>query len=82
MTFREKFQSSSEWHERASIMSTYHYAMKIMETRWTIRKTAKYFRVSIGLTSENLRLANAVLDNGDLIRVKTRQAALDRLNGR
>lgn len=62
-------------------MELYHLTMNHRKT-WSIAKTAHYFGVSIGLVSENLKLAHA-LHNPDVCKsiesLSTRQQALDRI---
>jgi hypothetical protein len=82
MTFKERYQREATWHGRAMIMEIYHLAMSTRETRWTITKTAEHFQVSIGLVSENLRLAHAMHDDDRIIKCESRQDALKKLNGR
>ena len=62
-------------------MEIYHLAMCQRQKNWTITKTAKHFGVSIGLVSENLRLAHALHLNHDLLKCESRQDALKKLYG-
>jgi len=62
-------------------MEIYHLAMSTRDKAWTISKTAQYFSSSIGLVSENLRLAQGLHTNSLLIKSPNRQEALKRLNG-
>ena len=63
-------------------MELYHLAMCQRERgKWTVTKTAEHFKCSIGLVSENLRLAHAFHKNAALIQSPNRQEALKRLNG-
>lgn len=63
-------------------MEIYHLAMTTRSKNWTITKTAEHFQCSIGLVSENLKLANALHTNHELLSPLTRQDALKRLNGK
>lgn len=81
MTFKERYSREQTWHGKAMIMEIYHLAMTQREKGWTISDTAKHFTCSIGLVSENLRLAHAMHKNHRLIELPTRQDALKRLNG-
>ncbi len=63
-------------------MEIYHLAMTTREKRWTITKTAEHFNVSIGLVSENLRLAHAMHVDEKIIKCESRQEALKKLVGR
>jgi hypothetical protein len=82
MTFKERYQKEDTWHGRAMIMEIYHLAMTTRERRWTITKTAEHFNVSIGLVSENLRLAHAMHTDDKIIKCESRQEALKKLVGR
>lgn len=83
MTFQERYQSEDTWHGKAMIMEIYHLAMTQRESHWTQSDTAEQFSVSIGLVSENLRLASAIHSDPSLInKCKSRQDALNRINGR
>ena len=46
---------------------------------WTLSKTAEHFGVSIGLVSENLRLALAIHTNDAILKCESRQDALKKL---
>lgn len=81
MTFKDRYLREQTWHGRAIIMEIYHLAMSQREKNWTLTKTAEYFRVSIGLVSENLRLAHAIHLNPAFMQSPNRQEALKRLNG-
>lgn len=63
------------------VMEIYHLAMNAHEKTWTVSSTAAYFSVSIGLVSENLKLANSFHTNPALMQSPNRQEALKRLNG-
>lgn len=82
MTFLERYHQEQTWHGKAMIMEIYHLVMVQRERKWTITKTAEHFRVSIGLVSENLRLAHAMHDDEKIIKCESRQEALKKLNGR
>ena len=62
-------------------MEIYHLAMTHRERNWTVTKTAEAFEVSIGLVSENLRLAQAIHRNERIIKCESRQDALRKING-
>jgi hypothetical protein len=79
MTFLDKYRQETTWHGRALVMEIYHLAMSQRETRWTVTKTAQYFQVSVGLASENLRLAHAIHEDAAIVQLKHRQDALKRL---
>lgn len=79
MTFREKFHRTSEWHEKVIVIELYHLRMSVQNKRWSLSKTAQYFNVSIGLVSENLKLAKAIHDDVNFIKQPNRQEALKEL---
>lgn len=81
MTFREKYIRVNAWHDKAMVMEIFHLAMSTRIKQWTITKTAEYFGVSIGLVSENLKLAGALHLNTELISCESRAEALKKLNG-
>jgi hypothetical protein len=78
MTFQEKYKQVKTWHDRALIMEIYHLAMTA-RGRWTIALTAKYFGCSVGLVSENLKLATAIHKTPSIIHVESRDKALKEL---
>jgi hypothetical protein len=79
MTFLDKYEKCDTWHERVTVMALYHIAMNHRRRDWSLIKTAAYFGVSIGLASENIKLANALTKTPSLTKCETRQAALDKL---
>lgn len=81
MTFPERYHSELTWYGKVAIMEIYHLTMSLREKGWTITKTAEAFGVSIGLVSENLRLARAIHDDDKILIYETRQEALKKLNG-
>lgn len=76
MTFLEKYNSESTWHGKVLVMEIFHLAMRIRFSNWTITNTATEFGVSIGLVSENLRLANAIHTDDTILKCESRQQAL------
>ena len=79
MTFQERYHSESTWHGKVLVMEIYHLVMITRDKDWTITKTAKDFDCSIGLVSENLKLANAIHRNDSILMCPTRQEALKRI---
>ena len=79
MTFGERYNQETTWHGKAMIMEIYHLAMTQNYKWWTITKTAEAFGVSIGLVSENLRLAHAIHQEPALINIPSRQEAVRKL---
>lgn len=81
MTFLERYQAERRWHGKVMIMEIYHLAMSHRCKDWTMAQTAEHFDVSIGLVSENLRLAHAIHKNDKLLKCESRTEALRKLNG-
>jgi hypothetical protein len=74
-----EYKAEKTWHGKVTIMEIYHLTMTIRVKKWTIVKTAKTFGVSIGLVSENLRLAKLIHTDEKLLKCKTRTEALKKL---
>lgn len=81
MTFKEKYEAERRWSDKVMIMEIYHLTMSHRQKGWTLTKTATHFEVSVGLVSENLRLAKAMHKSDKFLRCETRQEALKKLNG-
>lgn len=79
MTFIDRYKSETTWHGKAIIMSLFHATACQRDKSWNLTMTAKSFDCSIGLVSENLRLAKLIDDNPTLINIPTRQDALKKL---
>jgi hypothetical protein len=79
MTFRERYNSESTWHGKVAVMEIFHLAMCLREKGWTITKTAEHFGCSIGLVSENLRLAYAIHEHPKILGCESRQLALKKI---
>lgn len=78
MTFKEKYDSVEDWYKKSIVMNMYHTIMEQKIKDWTISDTAHYFGCSIGLVSENLKIAKSIETdkNHDLEKMKTRREAL------
>jgi hypothetical protein len=61
-------------------MEYYHLAMTLRNKTWGVRETANYFDVSIGLVSENIKIAGALIENPELKERKYRKDILIWLN--
>lgn len=79
VSFTERYYSDKTWQGRVMVMEIFHLAAISSDRNWTVGKTASFFGVSIGLASENLRLADAIHRNEKLLECKTRQEALRKL---
>jgi hypothetical protein len=80
MKLKERYHEARTWYSKVVVMEIYHLAKTSKDPRWTITKTAEYFNCSIGLTSENLRLAAALHDNSELVMIPSRNDALKLLS--
>lgn len=80
MTFIERYDGEDTWYGKAIVMGIYHTVMTQKDKTWSLRDTAEYFECSIGLVSENIRLAKA-LDQPErgLLLCKSRVEALKKL---
>lgn len=85
VSFKEKYSEPDlTWQEKAVLISLYHTAMCMRYKTWTLNDTALHFEVSIGLVSENIRLAKAI-DGilGDKLQTcETREKALKLIDRR
>lgn len=81
MTFLERYQKEETWYGKVIIMEIYHLAHVQSSKTWTITDTARDFQCSIGLVSENLRIADRMHVDENIINCKTRQDALRRASG-
>ena len=82
MNFVDLYNSETNWGKKVIIMELFHLSHVVMREGWTIRRTAEEFHCSIGLTSENLRLAHAIHEKPEILDCETRQDALKKVNGR
>ncbi len=79
-SFLDRYNNSTTWHEKCTIMALYHLTMRNnMHNCWTMKDTAEYFSVSLGLVSENIKLSNAIDEDNSLTKLLTRQKALDKI---
>lgn len=77
MDLKKRYEDTVEWYKKALIMQMYHLQQKLTDKKWPLIKTANYFGVSVGLVSENLRLAACIDTYPELIKQESRQKALD-----
>jgi hypothetical protein len=80
MTFLERYNLEETWWRKVLIMEIFHLTMSRQDNSWTLGKTAENFNVSIGLVSENLRIAQA--SHGllsTILNCDTRESALKML---
>jgi len=76
MTFWERYQKAEFWYEKVILIELYHLARTRTNKDWTLADTAQDFSISIGLVSENLRIADAMHKDSRVLNCKTRQDAL------
>lgn len=76
MTFTEAFHSARTWQRKVVLVSLFHNARLMKNKHWTLTNSAKYFNVSIGLISENLKLSELF---EEVKHCKSRNEALKRL---
>jgi len=80
MTFLERYTKEETWWGKVLIMEIFHLTMSQKDNTWTVGKTAEQFQCSIGLVSENLRLAHASHNSLPIIiNCDTREQALKML---
>jgi hypothetical protein len=78
-TFIERYNQEETWYGRAMVMEILHLTMTSHNRDWSVSKTAVFFGVSVGLASENLKLAAAIHVKEDLMKCPTRQEALRKI---
>ena len=82
MTFQERYSQEQTWYGKVMIMEIYHLAKIHADKDWTLIKTAIDFGCSVGLVSENLKLADALHYNVHMFQIPTRQEALRKIKPR
>jgi hypothetical protein len=75
VTFLEKYNSEKSWHGKVLVMEIYHLA-HCQQKGWSIARLAQDFQVSIGLASENLKLATLIHTTPTILHARSRQEAL------
>lgn len=76
MTFKERYDIETTWSGKVMIMEIFHLAQSVDNKNWKLAYTAYAFDCSIGLVSENLKLAEAIHKNGEILLCQSRQEAL------
>jgi hypothetical protein len=79
MTYQEAYRAEKTWHGKVTVMEIFHLTMTLRVKKWTLAGTADIFGVSIGLVSENLRLAAMIHRDERIMKCKTRKDALKKL---
>jgi hypothetical protein len=57
MTFVEAYLRTHNWQRKVVLVSMFHKSRLSKDHRWTVKLTARYFKSSVGLISENLKLS-------------------------
>lgn len=78
-SFLERYNKETTWQSKAIVMEIYHLSQCELNTQWTIYNTAHYFKVSVGLVSENLKLARIMNDTNEEFKDCSRKQALKRI---
>jgi len=60
MSIKDEYEKSKQWNVKVLLMNVFHIQRKVEDKKWRIRDTANYFEVSMGLVSENLKLAKQI----------------------
>ncbi len=79
MTFLDRYNQSEYWYEKPILMEIYHLSMSHRHQDWTIYSTARDFEVSVGLVSENLKIARAIHTRPEIMDCRSRNEALIKL---
>ena len=56
MTYKEKYQTSKSWQQKVQIVNLYYQFKSGHGRKWSMRNTATYFGISLGLVSEYVKL--------------------------
>lgn len=78
ISFLERYNQSKTWQERAMVMELYYYGTRDLP-EFRLRHMANYFKVSISLVSENLKLADAIHKDERFLKIESRNQALKEL---
>ena len=76
MDYLTEYKDTKSWVRKAILMNLLHTTRKL-KGHWSVSLTAQFFDVSIGLVSENLKLAKAFDGRPELMKCESRQKALD-----
>ena len=79
MNFKQKYEACETWHDKVTVIEIYHLTMSIREPGWKVLNTAHDFGLSVGLVSENLRLAKEIHVNEKILKCESRQEALRKI---
>jgi hypothetical protein len=71
----------SDWKIRALHIEDCHKVCKERDSKWSIRKTAKLLKMSVGIVSEDIRLAKLLRGSAYINKLQTRKDAIDFMRG-
>jgi hypothetical protein len=74
MTYRDALRNTKRWNKRALIINLFHLQMLLRKKKWSQKRTAKKLGISIGQTSEALKLAKAILEMPELEKMRRDEA--------
>lgn len=74
MKFPERYLLAKTWQEKCTIINLYHQIKCAKFNKWTLRKSASYFELSLGYVSESLQLASRI---DEVRKCETRKEALE-----
>lgn len=73
MTYKEAYRLERRWQRKASLISLFHHKMCLKNSKWKMRNTAKYFDISLGKVSEDIKI---ILNIDRVIHCRSRHDAL------
>ena len=75
---KQPYENCKTWQDKCLYIAIYHHFMCLKHAHWKVSNTASHFKLSIGLISENLRLAKEMDgDKGEkIMNCKTREEGL------
>jgi len=77
----DKFRAEKVWKNKCLLLELIHLLMLHENNKWTVKKTAKMMKLSVGATSENLQLAKAISEFPSVSNSKSRNSALKVMKG-
>ncbi len=77
--FRLRYEKAENWYQKIILMEVFHLIQTSRNSRWTLNDTSETFKVSMGLVSENLKIARGFHTNPELLTCKNRQDALNKI---
>ena len=79
MSYIERYHNEERWWAKVTIMEIFHLHALHLDKKWTIQNTASAFEVSEALVSENLKLAEAMHKDSEIMNIDSRNKALKRI---